>query len=281
MKRSPKKTHENTLTILGSGTSGGVPFIGCACKICRSRNPKNKRTRASAWFQVQSKSIVIDTGPDFRLQALREKISRIDAVLYTHPHADHIHGIDDLRSYNFIQNEPIPCYGNAWTCEDLPIKFSYIFKKSPPKKPGDQAWGNLTGYGEGGGIPMLDLKLLDPKLESIDIKGVSAQYIPHQHGSRESLGYRIDSVAYIADCSYIPPTSLDRLKGLSALVLDCVRLEPHRTHLNLDRALELIEQIKPQKAYLTHLGHEFDYENWMKKLPRGVGLAYDGLKIRF
>lgn len=265
------------MTILGSGTSGGVPFIGCNCKICRSKDPKNKRTRASVWFQVRGKSMVIDTGPDFRLQALREKIPRIDAVLYTHPHADHIHGIDDLRSYNFIQNEPIQCFGNAWTCDELPIKFSYIFR-TPPSK---QAWGVHTGYGEGGGVPMLELHRLEEPYKPIDIKGIYVQTIPHKHGSRDSLGYRIDSVAYIADCSYIPPNSLEQLKGLSALVLDCVRLEPHRTHLNLDRALELIEEIKPQKAYLTHLGHEFDYKSWMKKLPRGVGLAYDGLKIRF
>jgi phosphoribosyl 1,2-cyclic phosphate phosphodiesterase len=264
-RRAPAK-RSNTLTILGCGTSSGVPFIACHCPICRSRDPRNKRTRSSAWIQVNGKSIVIDTGPDFRQQALREKITHIDAVLYTHPHADHVHGIDELRSYNFIQRASIPVYGNDWVCEELPIKFSYIFK---------------PGYNEGGGIPMLTLNRLDNSTKSVNITGVPVTLIPHQHGSKESLGYRIDSVAYVADCSYIPPTSLERLRGLSTLVLDCLRLEPHRTHLNLDRALELVAELKPEKAYLTHLGHEFDYKTWAKKLPRGVNLAYDGLKIRF
>jgi phosphoribosyl 1,2-cyclic phosphate phosphodiesterase len=264
--RQKLKQHRNLLTILGCGTSGGVPFIGCHCPVCRSKNPKNNRTRTSAWVHVRGKSFIIDTGPDFRQQALREKISHVDAVLYTHPHADHIHGIDELRSFNFLQKETIPLYGNDWLCDELPNKFSYIFK---------------PGYVEGGGIPMLSMHRLDTRQEAVKIYNIPIGLIPHQHGSKESLGYRIDSVAYIADCSYIPPTSLERLRGLSALVLDCLRLEPHRTHLNLDRALELVAELKPEKAYLTHLGHEFDYGKWEKKLPKGVHLAYDGLKIRF
>lgn len=264
--KKPTSKKSNLLTILGCGTSGGVPFIGCHCPVCRSKDPKNNRTRSSVWLQVNGKSFVIDTGPDFRQQALREKISHIDAVLYTHPHADHIHGIDELRSYNFIQKSTVPVYGNDWVCDELPIKFSYIFK---------------PGYVEGGGIPMLSLNRLDTTQKEVKISNIPVVLIPHQHGSKESLGYRIESVAYIADCSYIPETSLDRLRGLSVLVLDCLRLEPHRTHLNLDRALELVAELKPKKAYLTHLGHEFDYKKWEKKLPKGVYLAYDGLKIRF
>jgi phosphoribosyl 1,2-cyclic phosphate phosphodiesterase len=263
-QKSAKRS--NVLTILGCGTSTGVPFISCSCSVCRSKDPKNNRTRSSAWIQFEGKSIVIDTGPDFRQQVLREKIKHVDAVLYTHPHADHIHGIDELRSFNFIQKATIPVYGNDWIFEELPIKFSYIFK---------------PGYVEGGGIPMLTLNKLDTRKKVAKISDIPVVLIPHQHGSKESLGYRIDSVAYIADCSYIPPKSLDRLRGLSVLVLDCLRLEPHRTHLNLDRALELVDELKPKKAYLTHLGHEFDYKIWEKKLPKGVHLAYDGLKIRF
>jgi phosphoribosyl 1,2-cyclic phosphate phosphodiesterase len=265
-KAKPASRHTNSLTILGSGTSAGVPFIGCNCRVCRSKDPKNKRTRASAWFQVNGKSIVIDTGPDFRQQALREKILKVDAVLYTHPHADHIHGIDDLRNYNYIQKQSIPVYGNDWVASELPSKFNYIFRPGPV---------------EGGGIPLLNFHRLDTSAETTQIAGVSVTLLPHQHGSKESLGYRIDSVAYVADCSYIPPTTLDRLRGLSVLVLDCVRLEPHRTHLNLERALELVAEVKPKKAYLTHLNHEFDDKVWTRKLPKGVALAYDGLKIRF
>jgi phosphoribosyl 1,2-cyclic phosphate phosphodiesterase len=254
------------LTILGCGTSSGVPLITCKCAICRSRNPKNKRTRASVWFQARGKSLLIDTSPDFRAQALREKIGRIDAVLYTHPHADHIHGIDDLRAYNFIQKATIPIYCHAWTFDEIPKKFAYIFK----------------GSYEGGGIPMLDLRKIDENALSLDIQGVTVVPIPVDHGSQKTVGYRIDSVAYVTDTSYIPPTSLERLRGLSTLILDCVQEGPHRTHLNLAGALSVVEELKPRRTFLTHLGHEFDYNHWMKKgrLPKGVSLAYDGLKIR-
>ncbi len=255
-------------TILGCGTSTGVPALACSCPVCRSKNPRNHRTRASIWFQVDGKSILVDSGPDFRQQALREKIKRLDAVLYTHPHADHCHGIDDIRAYNFAQKQAIPIYGHEWTAKELPIKFAYIFNK---------------GHVEGGGVPDLDLRLFDPSVEVMDIQGVKVTPLPLSHGSRVSVGYRIDSVAYVVDCSYIPPISMDRLNGLSVLVLDCVQLGPHRTHLNLDRALEMVERIKPKRTYLTHLGHQFDYAYWMKKpakLPRGVALAYDGLKIK-
>jgi phosphoribosyl 1,2-cyclic phosphate phosphodiesterase len=254
------------MTLLGSGTSSGVPLIGCKCAVCRSRNPKNKRLRVSAWVQTQGKSILIDTGPDFREQALRAKISHVDAVLITHPHADHVHGIDDLRAYNFIQKTSIPVYGNAWTCEELPVKFSYIFKP------------RATPY-EGGGIPNLELRQFDPQTQSLDIQGVKVIPIALDHGKKETVVFRFDSVAYVTDTSYIQPASLERLKGLSVLVLDCVRIEPHRTHLNLDGALEVVEKVKPKKTYLTHLGHEFDSTKKMN-LPRGVSLAYDGLKIR-
>jgi phosphoribosyl 1,2-cyclic phosphate phosphodiesterase len=259
---------ETTITILGSGTSSGVPLIGCKCAVCRSKNPKNRRLRASAWVQTQGKSILIDTGPDFREQALRSKIRRIDAVLYTHPHADHCHGIDDLRAYNFVQKGPIPIYGNAWTCEEFPVKFEYIFKSRP------------VPY-EGGGIPSLEVRQFDAQSQSIDVEGISVVPISLEHGKKETVGFRFDSVAYVTDTSYIQPASLERLKGLSVLVLDCVRIEPHRTHLNLEAALEVVEKVRPQKTYLTHLGHEFDSSKESRlKLPRGVSLAYDGLKIR-
>lgn len=260
-----------TLTILGSGTSTGVPIPTCRCKVCRSRNPKNHRLRCSAWIQARSKSILIDTSTDLRTQALRAKISRIDAVLYTHPHSDHTHGIDELRCFNFSQRSEIPVYGNSWTCEDLAHRFGYIFQPKGPI--------------EGGGIPRLQLNPFDPADydldRPLDILGIPIVPIALPHGSKESVGYRIESVAYVTDCSYIPNESLDRMRGLSVLVLDCVRLEPHGTHLNLDRALEVISQVKPKKAFLTHLGHDFEHSLWSRKLPKGVHLAYDGLKISF
>ena len=254
------------LTILGCGTSTGVPLIGCSCTVCRSGNLKNKRLRASAWLQTREKSILIDTSIDLRQQALTNRIKRVDAVLYTHPHADHIHGIDELRSYNFLQKTTIPAYGNAWACDELEDKFPYIFKPGPV---------------EGGGVPKIEINRFDPEqTQAIQVHGITIVPIALSHGSRQSVGYRINSIAYVTDCNYIPPSSLDRLRGLDVLVLDCLRLRPHGTHFNLDLALETVSQLRPKKTFLTHMGHDFEYTKWNKKLPKGVALAYDGLKIR-
>jgi len=255
------------LTILGCGSSPGVPLIQCKCSVCRSHNPRNKRLRCSALIETRGKHILIDTSPDLRQQALREKIPRLDAVLYTHPHADHLHGIDELRGYNYIQKESIPVFGNAWTVSHLQHSFSYIF--SPSQKQ------------EGGGIPKLVLNEFKGSDPHVDAAGIPVIPLALQHGSHfESIGYRVDSVAYVTDCSYIPETTLERMKGLSVLILDCLRLEPHGTHFNLDQALETVSRIRPKKTFLTHLGHEVDYVKWEKKLPKGVHLAYDGLKVK-
>jgi phosphoribosyl 1,2-cyclic phosphate phosphodiesterase len=253
------------LTILGCGTSSGVPFIHCKCSVCRSRNPKNKRLRASAWLQTHGKSFLIDTSTDLRQQALRAKIRRVDAVLYTHPHADHTHGIDELRSFNYIQKATIPVYGNSWTYHELKSKFPYIFRPMPV---------------EGGGIPQLQLNLIDTQAKFVSILGEKVIPLSLSHGSQECVGYRIDSLAYVTDCSFIPSTTLKRMQGLSVLILDCLRLAPHGTHFNLDQALDTVSQVQPKRTYLTHLGHEFDYAKWSKKLPKGVSFAYDGLIIK-
>lgn len=264
---------DSTLTILGCGTSTGVPIVGCRCKVCLSRNPKNKRLRASVWLQTRGRSLLIDTATDLREQALRHRIFHVDAVLYTHPHADHVGGIDELRTYNFLQKSDLPIYGNAWTLEELTTRFPYIFKPRGPV--------------EGGGIPQLIPHLISGTSKALDIAGVPITPIPVNHGSQECLGFRVDSVAYVTDCSYIPPSSLDRLKGLSVLVLDCLRLEKHGTHFNLDQALETVRALRPKKAILTHLGHDFDYQPWVRRLgraaqsPTQITLAYDGLKVRW
>jgi phosphoribosyl 1,2-cyclic phosphate phosphodiesterase len=259
---------KNSLTLLGTGTSTGVPIVTCSCAVCRSKHPRNKRLRASAWIQVRGKSLLIDTGPDLRQQALRARIPRVDAVLYTHPHADHTHGIDEIRSFNFSQKSAIAAYGNAWTCTELRHKFEYIFKPGPI---------------EGGGIPQVELHEFNAQLQELNIQGIKVVPISLQHGSKECVGYRIDQVAYVTDCSYIPAQSLDRMRWLSVLILDCLRIAKHGTHFNLDQAFETIAQLKPKKTFLTHMGHDFDYPKWMtgKKLPRGVALAYDGLTVRF
>lgn len=258
------------VTVLGSGTSTGVPLIHCRCKTCRSKNPKNHRLRASIWVKSRGKSILVDTSTDLRQQALQNKIPRIDAVLFTHPHADHIHGIDELRSFNFVQKQSIPVYANDWTRKELLTKFPYIFGtgKAGPEKP------------EGGGIPQLVMNELVSSQETVEICGVPVTPIALQHGSKECLGYRFDRVAYVTDCSYIPETSLQRLIDLEILILDCVRLDPHPTHFNLDQALDLVSKIRPKKTFLSHLGHDFEYVEWKKKLPKGVHLAFDGMTVR-
>lgn len=279
-KHSPLRS---SLTILGCGTSTGVPVLTCKCATCRSQHPRNRRLRASAWFQVRGKgsakdstSILIDTSTDLRQQALRAKLARVDAILFTHPHADHTHGIDEIRAYNFTQKASIPAYGNDWTCTELRHKFPYIFEAGRPGP-------------EGGGTPQIELHQFAATAETLKIAGISVTPLALSHGSKESVGYRIGSVAYITDCSYIPAQTLDRLTGLSVLVLDCLRIDPHRTHFNLDQALETVARLKPKKTFLTHLGHDFDYTKWnaakaakgSKKLPKGVALAYDGLTIHF
>ena len=171
-------------TILGCGTSTGVPVINCKCKVCRSRNPKNNRLRASAWVETGGKSFLIDTSTDLRQQALKWKVPRIDAVLYTHPHADHISGIDELRTYNFFQKGSIPLYGNSWTCTELLQRYPYIFN---------------PGAVEGGGIPLLQLNEISGQTKQITVAGIPITPLSVQHGSKETLGYRIGTVAYVTD----------------------------------------------------------------------------------
>lgn len=241
-----------------------MPLIQCPCAVCQSSDPKNKRLRASVWIQVQGRSFLIDTSTDLREQALREGISHVDAVLYTHPHADHIHGIDELRSFNFIQKQSIPVFGNHWTCRELKAKFSYIFSPAP-----------LSG----GGIPQLEMHEFSSTVDHLNVVGIQVTPIPVIHGNNECIGYRIGTTAYITDCSSIPEGSFEKLKGISHLILDCVRIQAHDTHFNLEKALRTVEQIRPQKTYLTHLGHDFDYSEYSRILPKGVFLAYDGLRI--
>lgn len=250
------------ITVLGCGTSTGVPLIGCACSTCKSRDKKDKRLRASIWVNWDGVSLLVDTSSDFRQQALTHKIQHIDAVLYTHPHADHVSGIDELRCYNFLQKSNIPVYSNEWTCTELPKRFPYIFEKDYVV--------------EGGGIPQLELNLVTGPFE---VKGKQIIPLPVRHGSQMALGFRFGKSAYITDCSVIPPATLDLLSGLDTLILDCVRERPHPTHFNVDQALETVKFLKPRRTFLTHLGHDFKYSAWTKKLPKGVRLAHDGLRV--
>lgn len=265
-RKHPRASLPVVITVLGCGTSTGVPLIQCKCRVCKSTNPKNHRLRSSIWVQAGhggQKSLVIDTSTDFRQQALREGIGRVDAVLYTHPHADHVNGIDELRSFNFLQKGPIPVYGNAWSQQELTQRFQYAFlKKFRP------------------GIPQLVFHRIPKSIRRFKVQGIEIQPISVKHGTHDVLAYRLGTFAYLTDCSYIPEKSLERLKGLEVLILDCVRMSTHPTHLNLSQAFDVIQKVKPRMTFLTHMGHDFDYQQLSKRLPKQVALAFDGLKIR-
>jgi phosphoribosyl 1,2-cyclic phosphate phosphodiesterase len=258
------------VTILGCGTSTGVPVIACPCDVCHSPNPKNKRTRASIHVETdQGHSILIDTSPDLRQQCLRENINRMDAVLFTHNHADHCHGIDDLRAFNFIMKKNIPCFANAATLKGLQTSFPYIFQKPAQI---------------GGGLPQLDFQEIEahqafkplekePELEVLPL-------LVH-HGHWNILGFRIGSFAYITDTSGLPEESLKQLEGLDLFVIDCLRKDPpHPTHFILDQSVELIQRIKPKHSILTHMAHSLEYETLKKEFSQStIEPAYDGLQL--
>ena len=248
------------LLILGSGTSTGVPVIGCGCRVCTSTEPRNRRTRASALIQSRGKNILIDTSTDLRAQALSNGITRIDAVLFTHPHADHIHGIDDLRSFNMIQDAPIPCYGDSKTIERIRVMFEYIFREEPA-----ESWR-----------PNLTTTVVEEPFTTFHTEITPLKI---HHGRSVILGFRVGGVAYLTDCSAIPAESMERLRGLDLLVIGALRRRPHPTHFSIDQALEAVEELKPKKAVLTHLSHTVDYTTDNGKLPQGVELAYDGMVV--
>ncbi len=244
--------------VLGCGTSTGVPLIGCNCKICTSTNPKNKRLRPSVIVLENNLNILIDTPPDLRTQALKFNVKNVDIVLYTHTHADHLFGIDDLRMFNFIKKAPIPLYASETAIKFIKNKFDYIFeKKTLSSKP------NL--------IPNI-LK------DRIEINGLSITAIPVYHGNNLINGYRINDFAYITDVSKIPPTSFDLLHDLRVLMIDALRYEPHPTHLTVKEAIAVSKKINPSKTYFTHMGHNIDYEEILKYNSNGdFTPAYDGL----
>lgn len=248
------------VTILGSGTSTGVPAIGCRCPVCTSGDPKNRRSRASIFIRRGETGLLIDTSTDLRLQAMTHGVDRVDAVLYTHAHADHVHGIDELRSFNWLQQGPIPCYGNRATIAQLKARFGYVFSN-----------GAGPGY-----KPQLIPHELDGARE---IGGVLVEPIDIVHGEDRIYGYRIGAMAYVTDCSAIPDASRARLRGLDLLIVSAIRYDAHPTHFTLAQALAAVEDLKPRRAVLTHLSHVFDYETVNRELPAGVELAYDGMVL--
>jgi phosphoribosyl 1,2-cyclic phosphate phosphodiesterase len=249
------------ITFLGSGTSQGVPVIGCTCDICSSLDFRDKRLRSSIQVEVSDRSFVIDTGPDFRQQMLRERVKRIDAILFTHAHRDHTAGLDDVRAYNFMQRMDMPVYGRQEVLDQLKIEYAYAFMKDSYP-----------------GIPRLLLNLIDDK--PFSIHGVDIIPLLVTHLKMPVLGFRFANFSYITDANHIPEATLDKLIGTEVLVLNALQLDPHISHFNLDEALDMVEKIKPSRTYFTHISHKLGlHADVSKQLPDNVMLAYDGLQI--
>jgi phosphoribosyl 1,2-cyclic phosphate phosphodiesterase len=251
-----------SLTVLGSGTSMGVPTIGCTCKVCTSPDPHDRRTRPSILVKYGDKSVLIDTTPDFRQQAIREGVRHLDAVLYTHAHADHILGLDDLRPLTFWRSGKIPLYAFEAVVKRLEHIFSYFFD-------GEYKYGAKAD---------VELHRISGPVE---ICGAVFDPIPVMHGEEEIHGFRFGSAAYVTDFSDIPESSLERLEGLDVLFLDALRRRPHPTHSTLGNSLKLVERLKPQRAFFTHISHDLPHEETNRSLPDHVRLAHDGLKLQF
>ena len=251
-----------TLTVLGSGTSMGVPTIGCACAVCRSQDPHDRRTRPSVMIEYGGNTVLIDTTPDFREQALRENIRKVDAVLYTHAHADHVLGLDDLRPLSFLRPNKIPLYARADHAEVIYTMFRYAF---------DAVYKH-------GGLPQVELKPLEGPLE---LFGAVFEPISVLHGDAEIWGFRFGSAAYLTDLSQVPESSMEKLTGLDILFLDALRHTPHPTHSTVENSLNIAHRLQAQRTYFTHICHDLAHEATNQSLPPGVQLAYDGLKLEF
>jgi phosphoribosyl 1,2-cyclic phosphate phosphodiesterase len=260
------------VTLLGTGTSHGVPMIGCECAVCRSSDPRDKRTRTSILIELLGgggealaaasavRTILVDTSTDLRTQALTNGVTRVDAILFTHSHADHVMGLDEVRRFNVLQKAPMPCYGDAETLADLRRTFSYA----------------LSGEHAGGGVPHLSLFRIGGPFS---LGAAEIVPVPLLHGPRMILGFRIGPFAYLTDCSAIPEPSWPLLTGVKTLVLDALRNRPHPTHFSVPEALEVAARLAPEQTYFTHICHDLPHAATCARLPRGVELAYDGLVL--
>lgn len=249
------------IRFLGTGTSQGVPVVACPCAVCCSDDPKDKRLRSSILIEVNNKVFTIDAGPDFRHQLLRERVMRLDGILITHNHKDHIAGLDDVRSFNFLFRKPMDIYASVRDQNSIKKEFSYAFSNS--KYPG---------------VPSFNLHTISG--DKFSIGAVSVQPLPALHYSMEVFGFRIGNFAYITDTNYIPPSTLVHLLGCEVIVLNAVRKEKHVSHYNLAQAIEVLEFLRPRKAYLTHISHLLGFHSEIEKtLPDFIHLAYDGLML--
>lgn len=236
----------------------GVPTLGCHCAVCESQDPHDKRTRPSVLLAYGGHNVVIDTTPDFRYQALRAKINRLDAVLFTHGHADHVMGLDDIRPYNLKQSAVVPLYATPGTMTILRRQFAYIFEDAPP----------------GSTLPLVELHTIEGPFE---VCGLKITPVPALHGSQPVIGFAFGRAAYLTDFSSVPENSKHLLRGLDDLILDALRYVPHPTHSTVEQSLALVRELKPKRAWFTHICHDLGHEAANARLPENVRLAYDGL----
>ena len=249
------------VTFLGTGTSQGVPVIACPCDVCRHGTKKDKRLRSSVLIETDKTTMVIDAGPDFRYQMLRANVLHLDAVLITHSHKDHIAGLDDVRSYNYLQKRPMDIYASEFDQEEIKREFSYAFNDNPYP-----------------GVPSFNLINLDGK--EITVHGEKVRVLPALHLRMEVYGFRIGDFAYITDTNYLPGTTMAELLDCKVIVLNALRKREHVSHYNLEKAVRVLEFLRPEKAYLTHVSHLMGfYDEVEKELPDFIHLAYDGLVL--
>lgn len=250
------------IAFLGTGTSHGIPVIGCTCAVCLSPHPKNKRNRTGIWLsETDGTSAVIDVSSEFRLAALRHGMSRLDFALLTHSHSDHVSGLDDLRVFSQRSGKAVPIHADSATLADLRVRFAYAF--APPKE-------------YGGGVPQYELREVTGPFDAGPWRVTP---LPVLHGPEPILGFRVQDFAFITDVTVIPEATLDLMRGLDVLALDCLRRKPHSTHLSLPQALDYARRIRAKRTYLVHLAHELEHEETQRECPEGVFVAWDGLEL--
>jgi len=250
------------VTFLGTGTSLGTPVIACNCPVCKSQNPKDKRLRASVMIEVKDNVFIIDVGPDFRQQMLREKVTNLDALILTHEHIDHTGGLDDIRAFNLFLQRPVDIYARQSVLESVKKEFFYVFDKN--RYPG---------------VPKVNLHIIENKTFTINNIKIIPVDILHYH--LHIFGYRIDDFTYITDASYISEKEKEKIKGSKIIVLNALRKKEHYSHFNLSQSVEILKELKPEKGFLTHISHQMGlYNEVEKELPDFIHLAYDGLKLK-